>query len=149
MIDYQLLKEGPGPAELSYFLMSSLTVEDRRRHELELLKLYHSTQLAEGVTDYPMVDLLTEYQFSLAGAVAVLVLQCNDASIESEAAQELARLSTIRTWAQLDDHKYFDCARAVYSDGRTLDAEGRRLTVDELARVMPERYVQLARQVDQ
>ncbi len=46
ILDWQLMTKGAAGGDVAYFLSQSLTVEDRRQHERELLGLYHST-LAE------------------------------------------------------------------------------------------------------
>ncbi|MEM9037543.1 MAG: phosphotransferase [Actinomycetota bacterium] len=46
ILDWQLLTKGAAGGDVAYFLSQSMSVEDRRTHERELVGLYHST-LAE------------------------------------------------------------------------------------------------------
>jgi len=47
LVDFQLLKESSGPAELCYFVGTSMTIEDRRKYEVELLQLYYDEMKGE------------------------------------------------------------------------------------------------------
>ncbi len=49
ILDWQTCAYGPGPADLAYFLGSSLPVQDRRAHEPSLVRRYHSALTARGV----------------------------------------------------------------------------------------------------
>ncbi|NKZ02953.1 phosphotransferase family protein [Actinomadura latina] len=49
VLDWQTVTYGPGLADLSYFLGSSLPVEARRAHERELVERYHKALTAHGV----------------------------------------------------------------------------------------------------
>jgi hypothetical protein len=48
VVDWQTVGWGPVMLDASYFLGGGLTVEDRRRHEEELVRLYHDALGAEG-----------------------------------------------------------------------------------------------------
>ena len=48
-------------AELCYFIGTSMTIEDRRKYECELLQLYYDEMKANGA-DISMQDVLLEYQ---------------------------------------------------------------------------------------
>lgn len=50
VLDWQTCAYGPGLADLSYFLGSSLPVEARRTHEQDLVQRYHASLTARGVT---------------------------------------------------------------------------------------------------
>jgi hypothetical protein len=49
VLDWQTVSYGPGPADLAYFLGSSLTVDDRRVHEERLVRHYHQGLVGSGV----------------------------------------------------------------------------------------------------
>jgi aminoglycoside phosphotransferase (APT) family kinase protein len=63
LVDWQLSVRGFGMHDLCYLLATSLSVEDRRNHERELIA-YYSERLREGgVVDGPSLDSLwTEYR---------------------------------------------------------------------------------------
>ncbi|MEU8119874.1 phosphotransferase [Spirillospora sp. NPDC049024] len=49
VLDWQTVTYGPGVADLSYFLGSSLPLEARRAHEKDLVQRYHAALTARGV----------------------------------------------------------------------------------------------------
>ncbi|HEY1971240.1 MAG TPA: phosphotransferase [Pseudonocardia sp.] len=68
VVDWQTILYGPGPADVSYFLGAAMEPEDRRRHEQELLRIYHQALLAHGVTDYDWDRCWQDYRlYSYAG----------------------------------------------------------------------------------
>ncbi|WP_168221267.1 phosphotransferase [Actinomadura sp. WMMA1423] len=50
VLDWQTCAYGPGPADLSYFLGSSLPIETRRAHEKDLVHRYHQALTAHGIS---------------------------------------------------------------------------------------------------
>jgi hypothetical protein len=79
IVDWQTVTCGPGAADVSYFLGGSLPVEDRRRHEDDLLRHYHDVLCSSGVTGYAMEDLRLDYRrhayagLSMAVGAAMMV----------------------------------------------------------------------------
>jgi aminoglycoside phosphotransferase (APT) family kinase protein len=77
IVDWQNVSRGPGVADVSYFLVQSLTVEDFRRHAEDLLRHYHRILTAQGVPDYPFgqfagsVRLALPVSFAVAGSLFV------------------------------------------------------------------------------
>lgn len=53
-LDWQTLAPGPGTSDVAYFLGGCLSIEDRRRSEEDLLRLYHERLRERGVRDYPL-----------------------------------------------------------------------------------------------
>ena len=60
-IDWQICVRTVGAYDLGYFLSQSLTTEDRRAHEEQLLDVYRDT-LADSGIDYPVNQLLEDYR---------------------------------------------------------------------------------------
>ena len=56
MIDWQTALRGPGPMDLSSFVVTALTVDDRRLWEDELIELYR-TELARNGIDLDRDEL--------------------------------------------------------------------------------------------
>lgn len=52
VVDWQTVAWGPVMSDVSYFLGSSLTVEDRRAHEEDLVRHYYDGILGRGVTNF-------------------------------------------------------------------------------------------------
>ena len=65
VLDWQDLSIGRGPTDVALLLGSSLGIEDRRRHEQELLKLYHATLSEHGVTNYPFAQCWDDYRLGM------------------------------------------------------------------------------------
>jgi hypothetical protein len=61
-LDWQGVTQGPWARDVSYFMASNLTVEDRRSHERELLAYYLGRLAANGVTPPRLDDAWTEYR---------------------------------------------------------------------------------------
>jgi hypothetical protein len=80
VVDWQTVAYAPGVSDLSYLVGGSLTVDDRRAHERDLVRRYHERLRAAGV-DLAWDDCWTQYRhYSLGGlimaiAASMLVLQ--------------------------------------------------------------------------
>ena len=64
VIDWQIVIKGMGTFDLAYLLAGNLSVEDRRAHGEELVRLYHSTLVANGVRDYDFEACWKDYRAS-------------------------------------------------------------------------------------
>ncbi|UDY24997.1 ecdysteroid 22-kinase family protein [Nocardioides sp. Kera G14] len=68
-IDWQTLSLGHPARDLAYFLSSSLSVDDRRAHERELVGAWHEA-LTDWVSDYPLERAWDDYVYgALQGAI--------------------------------------------------------------------------------
>lgn len=68
VVDWQTVCVGPALADVSYFLGAGLSVEDRRRHEDDLVRHYHSSLRARGVEGYGWDECWTDYRrYAYAG----------------------------------------------------------------------------------
>jgi hypothetical protein len=66
MLDFQLSTRHMGTFDLANFLGMSVTIENRRAWEDELIEHYHSTLLAKGVPDsYTLEQCRLEYRYCL------------------------------------------------------------------------------------
>ena len=57
IIDWQMIQRQRGAHDLSMLLATSLSVEDRRAHDAEVLRAYHDELCARGVEGYSYDDL--------------------------------------------------------------------------------------------
>jgi hypothetical protein len=64
LIDWQLIQQGLGPGDVTYFLAGNFPIETRREREQELLRTYHDALLQHGVTDYSFEQCWEEYRMS-------------------------------------------------------------------------------------
>ena len=62
VIDWSNLGVGPGTSDLSYFVTHSLTSATRKKHERDLVRLYHETLLSCGVSQYDFDACWNEYR---------------------------------------------------------------------------------------
>ena len=60
VVGWQVANIGPGINDVAYFMSQSLTVDDRRAVEHELLGLYHANLVASDV-DYLFEDMWNDY----------------------------------------------------------------------------------------
>ncbi len=68
VVDWQTISQGGGAEDVGYLLSQNLSVADRRAHEADLLRAYHDTLVAHGVTDYSFEDLQADYQVGMRTA---------------------------------------------------------------------------------
>lgn len=66
LIDWQFSGAGPGICDVAMFLISSLSVEQRREHEDSLLHTYHEVLTADGTFDYSFEDMFFDYRAAAA-----------------------------------------------------------------------------------
>jgi len=52
VVDWQTMGWGPAMLDAAYFIGGALSVEDRRAHEHELVRIYHESLLEHGVTGF-------------------------------------------------------------------------------------------------
>ena len=62
VLDWQTLAVGPALRDVAYFLGTSLSVEDRRSSERELVDHYHRMLLARGVEGYDLEQCFADYR---------------------------------------------------------------------------------------
>jgi hypothetical protein len=73
VVDWQTIQQGPAAADVAYFLGASLTVDDRRAHEDELLAGYHAELGAAGVTERSFDELEQDYRRCALSGVAMTI----------------------------------------------------------------------------
>lgn len=72
LLDWQLTSQGYAMHDVSYVIATGLSVEDRRRHERELLAYYREQLLARGLTAPPTSDeLWLEYRRAMIWGVYI------------------------------------------------------------------------------
>lgn len=64
VVDWQTASWNPPAADVAYFLAGSLTGDDRRAHEADLLAHYHRALVAGGVEGYSLEQLTTDVAIS-------------------------------------------------------------------------------------
>jgi hypothetical protein len=62
VVDWQTMGWGPAAVDVSYFIGGCLSVDDRRAHEQELVRLYHDELLAQGVNSLSWEQCWDQYR---------------------------------------------------------------------------------------
>ncbi len=106
VIDWQTISEGGGAADLGYFLSQNLSTEDRREHEVDLLRGYHDELTAHGVTGYDFETLLADYRVGITCGWVIPVLAVGSLDFTSERAVALWTAVVERAQNALIDHGY-------------------------------------------
>ncbi len=92
LIDWQLSGRGLAAHDVSYFLVGSLTVEDRRQHEEELLRNYYRQLVYEADLDYSFDDFYIDYRAALTRSMFRPLSSIGRAT-ESDYSTELRKLT--------------------------------------------------------
>lgn len=103
MIDFQFLTRFWGAFDIANWLGASLTTDDRRAHERELVADYHAGLVANGVRDYSLEQLWEDIRACLVvHAFAMVVTSDLDGANERGARLLTAMLE--RVFAMATDH---------------------------------------------
>jgi hypothetical protein len=104
MIDFQASSKGGFAFDLGYFLSQSLSVEDRRAHEDDLLRAYHQRLVAGGVANYSFDQLRTDYPVGVLYGWIIPVFAVGTLDSSSERAMGLWTEVISRSQAAMTDH---------------------------------------------
>ncbi len=107
-VDWQTVGLGPPGRDLAYFLATSLSTEDRRRHEAELVATYHRALADHGVTGYTLEECWADYRLGMLHGPLIILLGRLTATV-TDRGDEMFKVM----WQR--------CARAILDLG-TLDA---------------------------
>lgn len=111
VLDWQLLRRGRGVFDVAFFLSQSLTPDDRRSVEMELLVAYHRTLLEAGVRDWGFEQCLHDYRLSLLHRFAALISTIAAMPFTKEQIELHVDVLLPRCCAALADHDVGDlCA---------------------------------------
>jgi hypothetical protein len=89
IIDWQLSTRGRGVYDVAYLLCQSMTVDVRRRSEMDILRCWHETLLAEGVNDYSWTDAVEDYTRAAMICLVIPVAAGADLDLGNERGQAL------------------------------------------------------------
>ncbi len=103
LIDFQAVARGGGAYDLGYFLSQSLTIEDRRAHEAELLDIYHGELTARGV-EYPRAQMDQDLRVGMMYGWIIPVFAVGGLDFSSERAIRLWTEVVARSQAAIADH---------------------------------------------
>ena len=102
-VDWQTATTGPPVRDLSYFLETSLAIEQRRADERALVAGY-AAALAERGVDYPVEQCFEDYRLGMLQGPLITVLGCIYATADpSPAADEMFLVMATRSCAAIRD----------------------------------------------
>ncbi|MEX2225613.1 MAG: oxidoreductase family protein [Dehalococcoidia bacterium] len=104
VIDWQSPNQGWGAYDIAYFLYSNVDVETRRAHEMAILREYHDTLVANGVSDYSFDALVEDYKRSLLVSLGIWVVNAATLDTANERGQALFELFFDRLSTAIMDH---------------------------------------------
>ncbi len=97
VIDWQITCRGRPAFDVAYFTCSSLDTGLRRRHGLDLLRLYHRTLQEHGVRDYSFADCLREFRMGVLFCLVYAVITGGSLHWANERGAALATAMVERT----------------------------------------------------
>lgn len=103
LVDWQIAIRGVSAYDVGYFTGQSMSVEERRTHERDLLALYLEALRAGGVTDYSMDQLIEDYRWTLMFCFAYPVMGGGLGDIANERGFKLAEAMMERSAAAITD----------------------------------------------
>ena len=101
--DWQIIFKGNGIFDLAYLLTGSLEIEVRRKYERDLLGIYHSRLVAEGVKGYSLEACLDDYRFWVMLGLAWPVVAIGTLDTANERGVALFRAWITRAMAAIVD----------------------------------------------
>jgi hypothetical protein len=115
-VDWQSITIGLPARDLAYFCTTSLTVENRRAHEDDLVRAYHEALLGHGVDDHPLEQCFDDYRFAMVAVPLILVLGAAYGT-PTERGDDMFVALTERYCAAIRDHGSIDLVRAEVGSG--------------------------------
>ena len=102
--DWQLACRGRGAFDVAYLLCQSLRSNDRRRHELAILRLWYQRLMSAGVSRYSFADAVHDYALGILLCIVYTVVG-TALDREDERGVAVARAQAIRTFTAALDRK--------------------------------------------
>ncbi len=107
IIDWQLSVRSLGAQDVSYFLVQSMSIDDRRAHGERLLRRWHDALLAGGVTGYSWDDAVTDFRRCVLTQLPIGVIAPASMEPGNERGRTLMDAIATRNFQALVD---YDCA---------------------------------------
>jgi hypothetical protein len=110
-VDWQTASMGPPGRDVAYFMSTCLEVDDRRRHERDLVAAYHRSLADHGVTGYSLEECLDDYRLGMLHGPLIILLGRLTAGV-TERGDEMFRAMWRRSATAIDDLGTLDLVRA-------------------------------------
>jgi hypothetical protein len=102
-VDWQTVGHGPGIQDAAYFIGNSLRLSDRRAHEMDLLKRYYDSLVAQGVGSYEWRHCLADYKRATLAGVLMTVIASQVVASDDRGVAMFAAMAE-RHFAHAIDH---------------------------------------------
>jgi aminoglycoside phosphotransferase (APT) family kinase protein len=111
VVDWQTLAVALPARDLSYFIGTSLPIEQRRAEEEQLVATYYEVLRAEGVSGYSFERLTTDYRIGhLHGPMITVIGSLTSSGRRDASADEMFLSMARRSCAAVRDHQSIDVA---------------------------------------
>jgi hypothetical protein len=113
VIDWQISSRGPAIGDVAYFLCQSMAVDERRRHEEELVRGWYGRMVdavGTGLADYPFDLAWHQYQRAVLFTTVYPVVAAGSMDPANERGRELVTAMAVRSFSAALD---MGCARFV------------------------------------
>ena len=103
VIDWQIASRGPGVFDIAYFNCGTLPPAERKRSEMDLLRMYHSILEENGVRGCEFDQCVEDYRASVLFCLAYSVLAIGNLDLTNERGVQLFNTIMERTFAAITD----------------------------------------------
>ncbi len=104
LFDWQISMRAPASRDISWFLVRSLPVEQRRTQEDGLVRVYHEALVRAGVSDYPLASLWRAIKLGVLLAFPIVISAGVNMDFSSERGRRVIEARIVRNIAMLEDH---------------------------------------------
>lgn len=87
VVDWQLLTVGRGAMDVASLLGGNLSIDDRRRHEMDLLRTYHAVLMEHDVCAYSFAQCWDDYRLSMLDGFIRMVISIGGDGLTDEQAR--------------------------------------------------------------
>jgi len=136
VIDYQMVREGDGAQDLNYFVFFSLTIEMRRKQEMQLLRLYSDEMRGNGCHDMSAEELLLSYQRGLILGLIIFCMSANSCDLTCEGAKATIKMLGLRLEAMVTDWQFLKATK-LRDSKRGIDGVTSKYSPDEVRESLP------------
>jgi thiamine kinase-like enzyme len=105
VIDWQIANRGGGVFDVAYFVSGTLTPDERRSREHEIVKLYHDTLVENGVKNYTFDQCWQDYRTATLFLLPYSVIGAGSIDLSNERGIDLFKKITSGTLAAISDLK--------------------------------------------
>ena len=103
VIDWQISMRGRGTYDVGYFMSQSMDPADRKATEMDILRIYHETLVANGVRGYDFDQCLHDYRFATLFCLVYPVVSGGGLDLANERGVTLVTAMMDRSVAAITD----------------------------------------------